>query len=483
MPLNRGAEIAGFVVERQLGAGGMGAVYLARHPRLPRHVALKVLGEEFGQDPEFRSRFEREAELAARLAHPNVVAIHDRGVADGHLWIAMQYVDGTDAAHLIRQGPAVLPTARAVGIVEQAAQGLDEAHRVGLLHRDVKPANILIAARPDGGDRVLVTDFGIARAAGDASTHTAAGAVLATLAYAAPEQILGGPMDQRVDVYGLGCTLFHLVTGSVPFPRDSPAAVMRAHLSEPPPKPSAIDRRLAPFDAVIARAMAKNPADRYPSCAALAADAGAALRGERVGARPRRWLLAGAAAVVVLLALVAGWFALRPQEPQPAAAPKAPSTSVPPPVTAKPWGDYQFMADAFPKLLPRTPTGQGHQGLRCTPVDDKLSVVSLQAPPHSNLRLLCPGDNEPLEGLIVFCDPARVPLAVRVDPGMSHDGEERWSRPSGGGHVSWGRQFDEPLNTLVVYFDDSERSFCRLSASTSGPIEKLRKEWWDSAPV
>lgn len=232
-----GEIFGGYRIEGKLGAGGMGTVYLARHPRLPREDALKVLPPAASADQEFRARFLREAELAARLRHPNIVAIHDRGMDDGCLWIAMQYVQGCDASDLIARDPAGLPPWRAVHIIEEAARGLDAAHAAGLLHRDVKPANILIAVNPDGSYRVLVTDFGIARAVGESTVLTAAGEVLATVSYAAPEQISAAPVDHRVDVYALGCTLHQLLTGSLPFPRPTPAAVMYAHLCEPPPRP------------------------------------------------------------------------------------------------------------------------------------------------------------------------------------------------------------------------------------------------------
>jgi serine/threonine protein kinase len=273
-----GMDFAGYRIERRLGVGGMGAVYLVQHPRLPRKDALKVLADSHHDDPEFRARFLREAEIAARLQHPNLVAVRDRGEFDGRLWLTMQYVDGVDGAQLIRRGPQALPPQRAVYLIGEAARGLDEIHRAGLLHRDVKPANILIAEQPGEPDRVLVTDFGIARPADDSTTLGDPGGLTASLAYAAPEQIRGEVLDQRADVYALGCTLFHLLTGSVPFQRDTPGAVMFAHLNEPPPRPAQIDARLpAGFDEVIATALAKDPARRYPSCGALAEAAHRAL--------------------------------------------------------------------------------------------------------------------------------------------------------------------------------------------------------------
>ncbi|MFD6103901.1 protein kinase [Nocardia salmonicida] len=283
MEFGPGAILAGYRIERRVGGGGMGAVYLAQHPRLPRKDAVKVLDARLAVEPTFRARFEREADLAARLRHPNVVQIFDRGVDGDRLWIAMQFVDGLDAAQLLRHGLSVLTPERAVRIVAEAAAGLDYAHRQGLLHRDIKPANLLIARADDGTDEVLVTDFGIARSMGETTSLTSAGSVLGTLAYAAPEQLEGHPLDVRTDVYALGGTLYELLTGFVPFQRESPAALISAHLIEPPPRPSAGNPALPQaMDAVIARAMAKNPDDRYASCGELADAAIAALTGRPV---------------------------------------------------------------------------------------------------------------------------------------------------------------------------------------------------------
>ncbi|MFI5501557.1 serine/threonine-protein kinase [Nocardia asteroides] len=269
-----GTVFAGYRIERLLGRGGMGTVYLAAHPRLPRQVALKLLNRELFSDPEVRGRFEREADVSAQLDHPGIVSVLDRGVEDGLMWISMQYVDGTDAS--VFRGTPVDP-ARAIGIVAQTGEALDYAHERGVLHRDVKPANILLA-RARTGDRVLLTDFGIARLRGDARQLTRTGAFLATLAYASPEQLSGAAVDHRSDQYSLGCTLFTLLTGESPFPADNPGAVVAAHLSKPVPSVSASVPGLPPaIDAVIARALAKIPDERFDSCAEFAHAAGAAL--------------------------------------------------------------------------------------------------------------------------------------------------------------------------------------------------------------
>ena len=280
MALAPGDEFAGYTIESTLGTGGMGAVYLAKHPRLPRRDALKLLNPAFSADVNFRARFEREADLASALIHRNIVAVYDRGSVDGQLWISMQYVAGTDASVAAHAGDGSMTPARAVHIISEVGSGLDFAHRSGLLHRDVKPANILLAAPDDPSEPelVLLTDFGIAKSTDEVQHLTGTGNLLATLAYASPEQIEAQPLDHRVDIYALGCVLYELLTGSVPFPESSPFATMNAHLKNPPPRPTdAMPWLPAGFDAVVAKAMAKNPDDRYSTCRELSLAARAAL--------------------------------------------------------------------------------------------------------------------------------------------------------------------------------------------------------------
>ncbi|MDO3648052.1 serine/threonine-protein kinase [Nocardia mangyaensis] len=274
MKFGAGTVFAGYRIERMLGRGGMGTVYLAAHPRLPRQVALKLLNRELYSDDEVRGRFEREADVSAHLDHPGVVTVLDRGVENGLMWISMQYVDGTDAS-VFRGAP--MDPARAVNIIAQTAEALDYAHERGVLHRDIKPANILLAPARDG-DRVVLTDFGIARLRGDSRELTRTGAFLATLAYAAPEQLSGETVDHRCDQYSLGCTLFTLLTGESPFPADNPGAVVAAHLTKPVPRASVDVPDLPPaIDAVLARVMAKDRAERFSSCTEFAYAAAAAL--------------------------------------------------------------------------------------------------------------------------------------------------------------------------------------------------------------
>jgi serine/threonine protein kinase len=264
-----GTVIGGYRIERRLGSGGMGSVYLAKHPELPRHDALKVLSSGYVGDDGFRKRFLREAELASRLDHPNIVTIYNRGSQGPLLWIAMQYVEGDDCSVLLKRSPAGLDPTVAAHVVGQVARGLDHAHKAGLLHRDIKPANILVADSDDGDDgrRVLLTDFGVAKGGDEVSQLTAVGTVLATLAYASPEQLCGEELDPRSDQYSLAATYFHLVTGKVPYSGVSTDAVIDAHFNAPPPRISQIRDGVPPaVDAVVARGLAKTPGERFATC-------------------------------------------------------------------------------------------------------------------------------------------------------------------------------------------------------------------------
>lgn len=276
--LTVGSVVAGYRIERELGSGGMGSVYLAAHPTLPRYDAVKVLSPELSRDPDFRARFTREADVAASLDHPQIVAVYNRGETDeGQLWIAMQFVDGTDADAALRKGTMSPP--RAVHIVTEVGKALDFAHAHYVVHRDVKPANFLLSGPPGPDERVLLGDFGIARALDDVGL-TATGSVMATIAYAAPEVLSGLQFDGRADIYSLGCTLYRLLTGKTPYAgTNGPAATITAHLHAPPPRVTDVVPALPPeLDRVIAIAMAKDPAQRFGSASELAAAAAAALR-------------------------------------------------------------------------------------------------------------------------------------------------------------------------------------------------------------
>ncbi|WP_082977494.1 serine/threonine-protein kinase [Mycolicibacter heraklionensis] len=267
MSLTIGETFAEYRILRLLGSGGMGEVYLARHPRLPREDALKVLRPDVSSDTSFRERFIREADLAAGLRHPHIVGVHDRGEHDGQLWIAMDFIDGTDAAQLLAQRyPTGIPIDVVGPIVTAIASALDYAHRKGLLHRDVKPANIIVADFDSDGPNVFLADFGIARPLDDIGGITTTNMTVGTVAYAAPEQLMGEPMGGRADQYALAATTYHLLTGSQLFPNSNPAVVISRHLNAPPPFLADARPELTSLDLVLAAALAKNPDDRFACC-------------------------------------------------------------------------------------------------------------------------------------------------------------------------------------------------------------------------
>ncbi len=271
MPLADGATFAGYTIVRMLGSGGMGEVYLAQHPRLPRRDALKVLPASVSADDEYRQRFNREADIAATLWHPHIVGVHDRGDFEGQIWISMDYVEGTDAGRLLRERyPNGMPKAEVADIVTAVADALDYAHQRDLLHRDVKPANILLAQPESGDQRILLADFGIARWVNDISGLTATNMTVGTVSYAAPEQLMGGRLDGRADQYALAATAFHLLTGAPPFQHSNPAVVISQHLSASPPAIGAQRPELSALDPVLAKALSKDPKDRFDRCADFA---------------------------------------------------------------------------------------------------------------------------------------------------------------------------------------------------------------------
>jgi serine/threonine protein kinase len=272
MHLSPGTGFAGYTIIRLLGSGGMGQVYLAQHPRLPRQDALKVLRADVSDDGEFRERFIQEADLAASLSHPNIVTVHDRGEYDEQLWIATAYVDGTDASQMMReQYPAGVPIDQVLTIVTGIAAALDYAHDRGLLHRDVKPANILLSEPDkDGHRRIFLADFGIARPIADASGLTATNLTVGTVAYAAPEQLMGDDLDGRADQYALAATAHHLLTGSPLYEGTNPVAVISRHLTTPAPALSDHRPDLAPLDGALFTALSKDRTGRYDTCTAFA---------------------------------------------------------------------------------------------------------------------------------------------------------------------------------------------------------------------
>jgi len=299
-----GTELAGYRIERVLGRGGMSVVYLAHDLRLKRNVALKVLAPELAEDEGFRARFLRESQLAASLDHPNVVPVYEAGEVDGLLYIAMRYVVGTDLRALLgAEGP--LAPERALMLVGQVASALDAAHERGLVHRDVKPSNVLLTGRPSE-EHCYLADFGLSTSASDRSVADAR-QIVGTIDYVAPEQIRGVDVDGRADVYSLACLLYECLVGDVPFRRGSDVAVIYAHLEERVPKASERAPTLpAALDAVLERGTAKLPDKRWQTCAALAEAARSALGDgaakPRVRRRSRRLGIAAALAVAATAA-------------------------------------------------------------------------------------------------------------------------------------------------------------------------------------
>jgi serine/threonine-protein kinase len=317
-------------IEELLGRGGMGEVHRAYDTVHDRVVALKRLSAQFNDDADYRARFRTESRIVARLREPHVIPIHAYGEIDGHLYLDMRLVEGRDLTDLI--GSPMEP-ARAVRIVEQVASALDAAHTDGLVHRDVKPSNILVAA----GDFVYLVDFGIARSSSPTATHlTASGAVVGTLDYMAPERFGSGPVDGRVDVYALACVLFTSVTGRRPFTGDTTAAQIWAHMQEPPPRASPLNPDVPPaLDEVIVKGMAKDPEHRYPTAGALAAAAAAALDPA-------------------------------PQAPTVSAGPR-PTLPMQPPVATPPHGQQQFQPLAGTPPHGQPPLPQQFQPTAATP--------------------------------------------------------------------------------------------------------------------
>jgi Protein kinase domain len=299
-PAGIGTDFLGYRIEELIGRGGMGVVYRAYDLRLKRPVALKLVTPSLARDERFRERFARESELVMSLEHPNVVPIYDAGDVADRVYLAMRLVDGRDLGALLRAEGALEPV-RAIAICGQIAAALDAAHARGLVHRDVKPSNVLL----DGSEHVYLADFGLTRRLDDDEGPVGEGSSIGTPDYLAPEQLDRAPIDGSADVYSLGCVLYECLTGEPVFPRSSRLAVAWAHLEEQPPKPSRQRVELPEaIDAVVERALAKEPEQRYPSCGALVAAARQALGlgTPRATRRRRTFLLAGAAALAIAAA-------------------------------------------------------------------------------------------------------------------------------------------------------------------------------------
>jgi tRNA A-37 threonylcarbamoyl transferase component Bud32 len=375
-----GTSFAGYRVESVLGRGGMSVVYLAEHPRLKNRVALKLLAPALAQDDLFRERLVRESRLAASLNHPHVIPVFDTGEEDGTLFVSMRYVDGSDLRALLQDGP--LPLEHTAAVISQAASALDAAHARGLVHRDVKPANILIETGGVPPGHVYVADFGLTKHTDARSGATTSG-VVGTVDYMAPEQIEGRQVDGRADVYALGCVLYQCLTGKAPFDQPNDVAVLWAHIREDPPLPSTTDRGLRAFDGIVDRALAKDPRDRYESCGALADDVG---RAAQVRKRPgrtrrarlprpqrrtrRRWVVPALAGVVAGAAAAgAVALALRNDNPTPGVR-----------TAAAPAADPILLGFVPPQLRPTCsraapPTPDFTSSVTCRPADPSVTSV------------------------------------------------------------------------------------------------------------
>ncbi len=272
-----GSRIGGYLIQSVLGRGGMSVVYLAEDTRLDRRIALKVMAEELAENESFRTRFVREAKMAANLEHPNIVPLYDAGEIDGVLYLAMRVIRGTDLRQVIDAEGALDPE-RTMGIMRQVASSLDAAHRAGLVHRDVKPGNILLATDGDE-EHAYLSDFGLTKQVSSDSGLTKTGTFMGTVDYVAPEQIRGSEVDGRTDQYSLGCVMYECLTGSVPFVKDQDVATLFAHVEDEPPRVSVMRPEFpAAVSDVVARAMAKQRDARFETCQAFVQAARSALR-------------------------------------------------------------------------------------------------------------------------------------------------------------------------------------------------------------
>lgn len=492
--LEAGVIFAGYRIERVLGAGGMGSVYAARHPRLPRVVALKLLHSSFAADPVFRGRFEREAELAGRLDHPNIVAIHDRGSEGGRLWIAMQYVAGTDVETALRGG--ALPPERGLHIARSTADALDHAHAAGLLHRDVKPANILLRDPAAGvsGQQVLLTDFGIAKAVDEGSGLTQTGSLVATLRYAAPEQLDGRALGPRSDQYSLACTLFHILAGQPPYTSTNAGALIGAHLMQPVPRISALTGLPTAVDEVFTRAMAKDPAHRFASCGEMVAAATTAVTTGVGPAQPHtgtaapcdpappytdttrhgwsRWWVVAAMALATVLAV--GAAVMLTDRATPGGEGSGPTTTTAPTTTTvDAWAAARPTIALFPDLLPASPDSEGYRGFRCsfaTKNPDAVWDTGFDCTDREGLHLQ----------VLSHADADKVGRFVASLPaGATQDLRSRYGR------LLTVRSFhgsDGPW--LLVQFDTAPYSTVLLQVSWKGHThQEMIDEWLTTAPL
>lgn len=416
-----GTELAGHRIDSVLGRGGMGVVYRAEHLRLRRRVAFKVLASELASDQGFQERFVRESQLAASLEHPNIVPIYDAGEIEGLLYLSMRLVEGSDLKELIRREGALDPQ-RTAGLMGQVGSALDAAHQLGLVHRDVKPQNMLVTMGSRGEERVFLGDFGLTKYAGD-SGLTATGTFIGTIDYVAPEQIEGKDVDGRTDVYALGCVAYECLTGVVPYIRDTEIAVIYAHLSDsPPPVTSKRPGLPAAVDRVLDRAMARHVQDRFSTCGDFVAALEAALAAGT--APPAAGTVVAAGPTVVAEAAPAPGAPLsapqptgRVDAPHATAQGQSPSVVGPPAArkTALPWVLLAVMvlvalgAGAF-FLLSNQDDATETDARRGTTSDASSSPNPSSSP------------SAPAQGGIVSLRPDSISSSGAADPGIEADG-------------------------------------------------------------
>ncbi|WP_255058943.1 serine/threonine-protein kinase [Mycolicibacterium arenosum] len=495
----QGVSFGRYRLEALLGRGGMGEVWRAHDIETDRTVALKLLPANLADDEQFKERFRREARVAASLNDPHVVPIHGFGEIDGRLYVDMRLIEGRDLGAILDDG--ALPPATAVAIVEQIGAALQAAHTAGLVHRDVKPSNVIVT---DAGFAYLI-DFGIARAVDDTGL-TSTGVAVGTWAYMAPERFASDRYDHRADVYSLACVLHQCLTGQRPFPGQSAERQMAGHLHTPPPRPSAVVRGVPrALDAVIAHGLAKDPAARPSTASGFAAEARAALAEPTVVAPPTRpheqsfapgplpatapehghrrtWILAAAGVAVAVSVAVVLAVGLRGGGSDPAASSNAPvttggrttskttTTTSGPSDPNAPWsGQAASIAAKFPGLIPATPGGEGYRGTSMCAFTSGDVEGEINCMANQMMWVTC-NTLDRKEGFDTL-----------YPSSSSEVREADWTRASGSGKVRWYRGMVRSF--VEVIFDDPDRDTCVVTARGDGTPQELYDQWFLNAPI